>query len=86
MCVGQSRADGTGGSTPPFLKLFLDQTLAPGRSLLIKLLMKGEDLQAEYKEEVKSMSQSFDKFEERMSSIRDKGLQLEFEEKGFGKN
>jgi hypothetical protein len=48
--------------------------------------MKGEDLQAEYKEEVKSMSQSFDKFEERMSSIRDKGLQLEFEEKGFGKN
>ena len=28
---GQSRAEGTGGSTPPFLKLFLDQTIGPGQ-------------------------------------------------------
>lgn len=36
---GQSRAAGTGGSTPPFLKLFLDQTLNPARGFIIKLLL-----------------------------------------------
>jgi hypothetical protein len=83
--TGQSRADGTGGSTPPFLKLFLDQTIAPGRSILIKILLHGDNLPPEYKREVAEISSCFDKFEERMAVIRDKGLQLEYEEKGINK-
>ena len=47
--------------------------------------MKGDDLPTEYKEEVKKISLSFDKFEDKMGVIRDKGLHLEFEERGINK-
>ena len=78
---GQSRADGTGGSTPPFLILFFDQTFGPGRSLIISLLLQNESLTPEIRQEVAKISQSFDDFEKRMSAIRDKGQQLEYDEK-----
>lgn len=35
--AGQSRAIGTGGSTPPFLKIFHDQTYKPALELSEKL-------------------------------------------------
>ena len=78
---GQSRADGTGGSTPPFLKLFLDQTIGPGRSLIISLLLQNEKLSADERAEVAKISAAFDEFERRMCVIRDKGQELEYDEK-----
>jgi len=78
---GQSKAQGTGGSTPPFLKLFLDQTLAPGRNLIIKLLMQPEVLTVEQKQEVAHLVGKFEEFETRMDKVRDLGLKLEHDEK-----
>lgn len=78
---GQSRADGTGGSTPPFLKLFLDQTIGPGRSLIISLLLQNDKLSSEERMEVSQITKHFDDFERKMGLIRDKGQQLEYDEK-----
>jgi hypothetical protein len=78
---GQSRADGTGGSTPPFLKLFLDQTIGPGRSLIISLLLQHDKLSVADRIEVAKISAAFDEFERRMCIIRDKGQELEYDEK-----
>jgi hypothetical protein len=78
---GQSRADGTGGSTPPFLKVFLDQTLGPARGIIIDLLLKPELLTPEESTEVSSITGKLDEFEARMTMVRDKGNQLEYEEK-----
>ncbi|GKY95920.1 hypothetical protein MPSEU_000552600 [Mayamaea pseudoterrestris] len=77
---GQSRAEGTGGSTPPFLKLFLDQTIQPARNFIIQLLMKKEKLNREELEEVMGYAREFDVFEATMEKVRMKGQQLEFDE------
>jgi len=78
---GQSRAEGTGGSTPPFLKLFLDQTIGPGRNLIIKLLLQRNQLSPAALDEITQIAQKFDTFEENMTMVRNKGLELEFDEK-----
>jgi len=78
---GQSRADGTGGSTPPFLKTFLDQTLAPARGLIIELLLNQSALSTQELAEVASISDKLNAFEKLMTEIRDKGNQLEHDEK-----
>jgi len=78
---GQSRADGTGGSTPPFLKTFLDQTLAPARGLIIELLLNQSALSTQELAEVASISDKLNAFEKLMTEIRDKGNQLEYDEK-----
>ena len=80
---GQSRASGTGGSTPPFLKLFLDQTIQPGRSFIIQLLLNQNQnqLTSHEQEEVAWYAHKFDEFELTMDKIRNKGQELEFEEK-----
>jgi hypothetical protein len=76
-----SRSQGTGGSTPPFLKLFLDQTTGPGRGFIIKLLMQPEKLTEAERDEVKRIARKFDEFEATMEKVRSKGQQLEFDEK-----
>ena len=80
---GQSRAEGTGGSTPPFLKLFLDQTIHPGRTFIIELLMQQDRLNASDLEEVAWYAHKFDEFEAGMEKVKTKGLQLEFDEKNI---
>lgn len=82
---GQSRADGTGGSTPPFLKLFLDQTLGPARGIIINLLLDNSKLTSSELQEINEITKKLDGFEERMTLIRNKGLQLEYDEKS-GRN
>lgn len=77
---GQSRAAGTGGSTPPFLKLFLDQTLKPARELLIKLLLRKDTLSAEQLREISDFNEKFNEFEEVMTAVRNKGRLLEHDE------
>ena len=77
---GQSRAEGTGGSTPPFLKLFLDQTINPGRGFIIQLLMQQDKLTKGELEDVMRYAHEFDAFEETMQKVRNKGQQLEFDE------
>jgi hypothetical protein len=77
---GQSRAAGTGGSTPPFLKLFLDQTLNPARGFIIKLLLHQDKLSKDQLEEIAVYSKKFDDFEATMEKVRSKGKQLEFDE------
>eukprot|EP00729_Bicosta_minor_P003281 gene3281-202_t len=64
---GQSRAEGTGGSTPPFLKLFLDQTI--------------EQLSDAELDEVRHYASKFDTFESGMTKVRQKGQRLEHDEK-----
>lgn len=78
---GQSRADGTGGSTPPFLKVFLDQTLGPARGLIIDLLLDQQALSKEELEEVAGINDKLNVFERLMTEVRDKGNQLEYDEK-----
>lgn len=77
---GQSRAEGTGGSTPPFLKLFLDQTINPGRGFIIQLLMQQDQLGKDELAEVMKYAREFDAFELTMEKVRNKGQQLEFDE------
>jgi hypothetical protein len=78
---GQSRSQGTGGSTPPFLKLFLDQTINPGRGFIIQLLLQANSLAAEELQEIKTYAHKFDQFEKIMMEVRNKGQILEFDEK-----
>ena len=66
---GQSRAEGTGGSTPPFLKLFLDQTIGPGRGFIIQLLLNQDQLSAAEAEEVGEYAKRFDDFEAAMGKV-----------------
>ena len=77
---GQSRAAGTGGSTPPFLKLFLDQTILPARKILLKLYAKKELLSDDELAEINDFHDKFDQFESLMSDVRNKGILLEFDE------
>lgn len=77
---GQSRAEGTGGSTPPFLKLFLDQTLGPGRQFVIQLLLRRDLLSESELDEVAWYASKFDAFEVAMEKVRSKGQRLEHEE------
>ena len=78
---GQSRAEGTGGSTPPFLKLFLDQTIGPGRNFIIQLLLQKEELNEAELDEVRHYANKFDEFENAMGKVRQKGQRLEHDEK-----
>jgi hypothetical protein len=78
---GQSRASGTGGSTPPFLKLFLDQTIHPARGFIIQLLMQQDKLSSAQRDEIAMYIKKFDEFEATMEKVRSKGQQLEFDEK-----
>ena len=78
---GQSRAAGTGGSTPPFLKLFLDQTINPARGFIIELLLQQDKLGKAQLDEIASYIRKFDEFEATMEKVRSKGQQLEFDEK-----
>lgn len=78
---GQSRAAGTGGSTPPFLKLFLDQTINPGRNFIIQLFKQQKNLTQTQLDEVLFYAKKFDEFEYTMEKVRMKGQQLEFDEK-----
>lgn len=78
---GQSRSAGTGGSTPPFLKLFLDQTIHPARLLIIQLLLQQGNLSQSEREEVKWISNKFDEFEASMERVKSLGLKLEYDEK-----
>ena len=73
---GQSRAAGTGGS-----KLFLDQTIQPGRAIMAQLLMCRDQLNGAELEEVAWHAQMFDEFEAAMDKVRQKGEQLELEER-----
>lgn len=79
---GQSRAAGTGGSTPPFLKIFLDQTLQPARDIIIQLLLDRDQLSADEIEETQKIARVLKDFEDKMTNIRNKGNVLEYEEKG----
>ena len=78
---GQSRSAGTGGSTPPFLKVFLDQTLQPARAFIIELLMQQDQLTASELEEVTWYNHIFDEYEAGMEKVKSRGQKLEFEEK-----
>jgi len=78
---GQSRAEGTGGSTPPFLKLFLDQTIGPGRGFIIQLLLQRDALSEEEQAEIAGYARKFDEFEAAMEKVRAKGQKLEHDEK-----
>lgn len=78
---GQSRASGTGGSTPPFLKLFLDQTVNPARGFIIELLLQQDQLDRAQRDEIALYIKKFDEFEATMEKVRSKGQQLEFDEK-----
>jgi hypothetical protein len=78
---GQSRAQGTGGSTPPFLKLFLDQTIGPGRNIIIQLLLNAENLTESQMNELRNFSAKFDRFEKQMEGVRQQGQKLEHDEK-----
>ena len=78
---GQSRSDGTGGSTPPFLKTFLDQTLSPARGIIIELLLQQQKLTAKQFAEVSDISEKLNSFEKLMNEVKDKGNQLEYDEK-----
>lgn len=77
---GQSRAEGTGGSTPPFLKSFLDQTLHPGRGYIIQLLMQQDGLTKKQLQETYQYAREFDEFEATMEKVRRKGQELEYDE------
>ena len=78
---GPSRAAGTGGSTPPSLKLFLSQTINPGGGSLIQLLIQQENLSKSQVEEVTAYTQKFDEFEAVTEKVRNKGQRLKFDEK-----
>lgn len=78
---GQSRSHGTGGSTPPFLKIFLDQTIGPARGLIIELLLLQSSLSPAELAEVADISEKLNTFEKLMTEVRDKGNQLEYDEK-----
>lgn len=87
---GQSRAEGTGGSTPPFLKLFFDQTFMPAMEIASDLLGAGrkEVLGKENIREVREMRDLLVQEMEQMARVQNKGLALEREEKrgvGVGK-
>eukprot|EP00756_Hemistasia_phaeocysticola_P007887 Hpha_TRINITY_DN14430_c0_g5::TRINITY_DN14430_c0_g5_i1::g.157502::m.157502 len=80
---GQSRAEGTGGSTPPFLKTFFDQTFTPAKHLVAELQSKdarhsvlSEDAFAD----VARMAKKLYDDEEMMTTVQQKGLQLEAQE------
>jgi hypothetical protein len=77
---GQSRAAGTGGSTPPFLKLFLDQTIAPARRFALELLLQHDKLSAAEQHEIEYYIHKFDDFDGVMTKIRTMGQQLEYDE------
>jgi hypothetical protein len=80
---GQSRAEGTGGSTPPFLKTFFDQTFGPAMSISDELIAVGrkEVLGAARLEEMHRMRQTLHGEMAAMAKVQAKGLELEASEK-----
>ena len=80
---GQSRAIGTGGSTPPFLKLFHDQTYKPFLELTEKLKNAGrpEMITAEMQADMNKMVRDMRRQSEEMGKVQKKGLELQDEEK-----
>eukprot|EP00003_Mantamonas_plastica_P002509 TRINITY_DN118_c0_g2_i3.p3 TRINITY_DN118_c0_g2~~TRINITY_DN118_c0_g2_i3.p3 ORF type:complete len:109 (-),score=30.78 TRINITY_DN118_c0_g2_i3:1703-2029(-) len=81
---GQSRAQGTGGSTPPFLKVFLDQTVIPGLEVIGELNAMQDQLSSEQVQLCERISHEFSEFEIQMAKIKARGLELEGEERKLG--
>jgi hypothetical protein len=83
---GQSRAEGTGGSTPPFLKIFFDQTFAPAMTLYDDIIGTGrkEVLGEQRIAEMTGMRAQLRREMEQMGRVQKKGLELEAEEKRKG--
>lgn len=72
---GQSRAQGTGGSTPPFLKLFLDQTHQAAQQMIADL--RRQPLTLEQNKKLADYEQRFAYQNRVMTRIRDHGVKLE---------
>ena len=76
--AGQSRAQGTGGSTPNFLKTFGDQTLEIATSLIQTL--KECDISPDMRKEVFDIEAHLGEQAEKIQAFHDKGLELQKEE------
>eukprot|EP00672_Neobodo_designis_P027703 CAMPEP_0174853504 /NCGR_PEP_ID=MMETSP1114-20130205/28749_1 /TAXON_ID=312471 /ORGANISM="Neobodo designis, Strain CCAP 1951/1" /LENGTH=612 /DNA_ID=CAMNT_0016088159 /DNA_START=106 /DNA_END=1944 /DNA_ORIENTATION=- len=76
---GQSRAEGTGGSTPPFLKTFFDQTFGPAMTLSDELLRDGrpEVLGSARLDTINAMRAQLEREMQAMTRVQQKGLELE---------
>jgi hypothetical protein len=75
---GQSRAQGTGGSTPPFLKLFLDQTHQAAHQIIAELRL--QPLTLEQQQQLSDYEQRFDYQARVMTRIRNHGVMLNHRE------
>jgi len=77
---GQSRAQGTGGSTPPFLKLFLDQTATCGYELIDRLRQQRHMLSKKDLAMIGAYQEEFGEAQYKMGKIKSKGDELADEE------
>ena len=75
---GQSRAQGTGGSTPPFLKLFLDQTHQAAQLIIADL--RRQRLTLEQHKQVLDYARRFDYQSRVMTRVRNHGEMLNHRE------
>ena len=74
---GQSRAQGTGGSSPPFLKTFLDQTHESIADRLSALEKNGSPLSTDQQNIVQNIKNELTTHERNMGIIREQGLKIE---------
>ncbi len=78
---GQSRAQGTGGSTPPFLKTFLDQTHESIADRFSALEKNWNQLSTDQQNIVQKIKNDLTTHERNMGIIREQGLKIEKNEK-----
>ena len=78
---GQSRAQGTGGSTPEFLKKFLDQTHESIEDRLTALDQNWNQLSTDQQNIVQKIKNELTIHERNMGIIREQGLKIEQNEK-----
>ncbi len=72
---GQSRSQGTGGSTPPFLKLFLDQTHQAANRIIEQL--RRQSLTPEQQKQLADYEHRFAYQSKVMTHVRNHGIKLE---------
>jgi hypothetical protein len=57
------------------------QTITPGRNIIIHLLLQRDSLDESQLNEIQNFADKFDQFEAIMESVRQKGQELEHDEK-----
>ena len=73
---GQSRAEGTGGSTPPFLKLFFDQTHDAAKTIIQTLRDTHDDLSEKQTQFIGNTEAWFNRMDAIMGGIQHHGMLL----------